>query len=124
MVRRDDANLARELAAQPVPMSMIAYRRRRGSPRGVGQQLVLGEGQVVGTGLRIDGGAALPGRRDLRRSFGKTDVGKVCPSACLESELEDSTHGSALGGWTPPLEEGLQVIAALRLGAASPFIDD
>src|ERR1700730_18294448 len=124
MGRRDDANLARELAAQPVPMSMIAYRRRRGSPRVVGQQLGLGQGQVVGTGLRIDGGAALPGRRDLRRSFGKTDVGKVRPSACLESELKDSAHSLRLRGWTPPLEEGLQVIAALRVEAAPSLIED
>src|SRR3984893_2554068 len=124
MVRRDDANLARELAAQPVPMSMIAYRRRRGSPRVVGQQLGRGQGQVVRTGLRIDGGAALPGCRDLGRSFGKADVGKVRPSACLESELEDSAHSGRLRGWTPPLEEGLQVIAALRFEADPSLVED
>src|ERR1700730_14520990 len=103
---------------------MITDRRRRGSPRVVRQELGLGQGQVVGTGLRIDRGTALPGRRDLGRSFGKTDVGKVRPSACLESELEDSTHGRRLRGWTPPLEEGLQVVAALRFEPDPYLIED
>src|SRR5712671_3415118 len=98
-------------------MSMIADRRRRGSPRVVCQQLGLGQGQVVGTGFSVDCCAALAGRRDLRHTLGKTDVGKVRSSACLESDLEDGAHGSHLGGWTSPLEEGLQIIAALRLEA-------
>src|ERR1700719_1627228 len=105
-------------------MSMIADRRRRSGPRVVRQQLGLGQGQVVGTGFRVDGNAAGLSRRDLRRGFGKTDMSKVRPSARLESHFEDSAYGSHLGGLTAPLEEGFEVIAVLRLEAGPRQIED
>jgi len=119
MIRPDDADLVCELATKSISSGAIADGRCRGGPPAFGNEIFLGQTEVVRTGLRVDGSSARLGRRDLGHRVREADMGEIDSGAGLEGEFQNGVDGGFLGSWTPPLEEGLQAVAAGRLEAAA-----